>query len=65
MEVVEESLIALYVGRHLENPFKEFATFRQTRSVEEFVEPFVFELPSSQVVHVPKEQYLGYVIFRI
>jgi hypothetical protein len=45
MEVVEESLIALYVGRHLENPFKEFATFRQTRSVEEFVEPSVFELP--------------------
>jgi len=65
MGEVVESLIPLYVGRHLENPFKEFATLRQTRSVEEFVEPFVFELLSSQVVHVPKDQYLGYFIFRM
>lgn len=53
MGEVEESFIALYVGHHLENPFKEFATLRQSRSVEEFVELFIFELLSSQVVHVP------------
>jgi hypothetical protein len=63
MGEVEELLIALYVGRHIENPFKEFT--RPSRNVEECVEPFVFELLSSQVVHVPKEQYLGYFIFHM
>lgn len=58
-------LIPLYVGRHLENPFNEFATLRQTMSIEEFVEPFFFELLSSQEVHVPKEQYLGYFILHM
>jgi hypothetical protein len=54
----KKSLIACYGGRRLENSFEELSTLRQTGSVEEF--PEAFELLSSQVGHLPEEQYLGY-----